>query len=718
MGWRAYVLGVLAVLAVLLGAAPSALAVTQVTCAELPALFGTATGAAFTGEVAQLPAGPCQVNITATNTKAFTLEGTSPGTVLEPAAVAQPIIANGTNNVEFTLTGLTFTGTNGASALSVTATGTPITLTDDTFTDDVGATEGGGAYIAGTSTEATKIADNTFSGDSAAFGGGGLLLAGPGAFTVTGNTFTGNSQTLPVTGSGGGALSIFGQSSSSNTTVLVADNTFGGSAASDGNTSAANGAGALIDLGTGQALTLVGNTFEGNSVAGTATATGPREGGGLWLGLSAGASTYDATQASNTFLDNTISETEVSPPPSNPLPAGGGGEWVSGVDVQSSGDRFEGNRVAVNDGRAPEGGGLGVFAATAAGSTPAQPAAFVGRDDLFTGNSTAAGGWGGAGYVGVILSGDCTGSCPGSTLTLEDSTIVNNSVDAGPASEGGALWGSPSDTLGLANSILYGNTPQPEIYGFGTISLQYSDVCTETGGPAVPSSAGDICANPELNADDTETMASPTVDAGSNAVVPAGLVTDLDGNARILASRETCAGLGPPVVDMGAFEATFTMPIPPCPPAPSLTPILGTTNPTVSGFSQSASKWLEGNALASITRATKKLPVGTTFKFTLSEAATVTLTFEHQAKGRKVGKKCVAVTKHNARKRRCSRTLTAGSIKLAGVAGANRVRFYGRLSKHAKLKPGTYTVVITATAASRTSSSHSLKFTIAAEGKR
>lgn len=51
---------------------------------------------------------------------------------------------------------------------------------------------------------------------------------------------------------------------------------------------------------------------------------------------------------------------------------------------------------------------------------------------------------------------------------------------------------------------------------------------------------------------------------------------------------------------------------------------------------------------------------------------------------------------------------------------ANKVRFPGRLSGHSKLKPGTYTVVITATASSLTSAPHSLIFTIARppKGKR
>jgi hypothetical protein len=40
------------------------------------------------------------------------------------------------------------------------------------------------------------------------------------------------------------------------------------------------------------------------------------------------------------------------------------------------------------------------------------------------------------------------------------------------------------------------------------------------------------------------------------------------------------------------------------------------------------------------------------------------------------------------------------------------VTFQGRLSKHKKLKPGTYTLTITATNSSGKSRSHTAKFTI------
>jgi hypothetical protein len=563
-------------------AAPSAVGVppvTQVTCAELPELFeAAAAGAAKPGEVAQLPAKTCKVNLVATNTNAFTLEGaTGGGTTLEPSSAALPIIHSAVA-VAFTLSGLMFTGANGHAAVSLDGGGgvtlngdkfandhggeggagvvaisstQPTVIAEDTFSDDVGTNDGGALSVVGS--EAVTVTSNTFSNDRALSEGAALFVGGTGAWTIVGNTFTDNVQSESAGGNGGGGLYLVSEASTN--PVQISDNTF------DGNLASGEGAGAFIALAQGRTLTATANTLENNRITGANTANQPRDGAGLFIGLLSGKTSYSVVQADNTFAYNLIDETTAGPPE---LAAGGAGEWVSGVSVQSTADRFVGNRVAVNDGAPPEGGGLGAISAAAVGgspSVPAQPAAFVGRDDLFSGNSTAAGGWGGAIYVGNSATPDCTGTlCPPTSLTLQDSTLVANSVDSGPDSEGGALWGSPGDPLVLTNSIVFANTPQPEIFGFGASTVQFSDVCSEAGGVAVASGEGNICASPELDPEGSESPASPTVDAGSNALVPAGLSTDIAGNPRILSSRMGCGGPLAAVVDMGAFEATLQGP--------------------------------------------------------------------------------------------------------------------------------------------------------------
>lgn len=138
---------------------------------------------------------------------------------------------------------------------------------------------------------------------------------------------------------------------------------------------------------------------------------------------------------------------------------------------------------------------------------------------------------------------------------------------------------------------------------------------------------------------------------------------------------------------------------------PSLKPLA----PTLSRFTQSAPRWREGSALARISSA---MPRGTNFGFTLNEAAVAHLSFTRALSGRSVAGHCVAQTSHNRTKRSCRRTKSAGTLTLSAPAGADRVRFEGRLSSSRKLKPGRYTVALSATAAGLTSAPRSLSFTI------
>lgn len=139
--------------------------------------------------------------------------------------------------------------------------------------------------------------------------------------------------------------------------------------------------------------------------------------------------------------------------------------------------------------------------------------------------------------------------------------------------------------------------------------------------------------------------------------------------------------------------------------------------PVLSGLKQSASKWLEGNSLPrAASRHIHKLPVGTTFSFTLNEAATVQFAFTQSTRGRKVGRSCLAQTRANKRKPSCSRTVTAATLVVAAHAGANSLRFQGHLSGSKKLKPGIYTVVVTATGpGGKSSAPQRLTFTIASK---
>jgi hypothetical protein len=137
--------------------------------------------------------------------------------------------------------------------------------------------------------------------------------------------------------------------------------------------------------------------------------------------------------------------------------------------------------------------------------------------------------------------------------------------------------------------------------------------------------------------------------------------------------------------------------------------------PSISSLSQTAKRWREGNALAHIAakKSKKKLPLGTTFSFALNEPASVTFRFTKRTGGRKVGKSCVAQTKKNKNKRRCTRTVIAGTLTFSAHAGTNKVRFQGLISKHKRLRPGSYTLLVTAAASGKHSTTRTLHFTIA-----
>jgi virginiamycin B lyase len=178
--------------------------------------------------------------------------------------------------------------------------------------------------------------------------------------------------------------------------------------------------------------------------------------------------------------------------------------------------------------------------------------------------------------------------------------------------------------------------------------------------------------------------------------------TSADGQTATASSTYTVLAppvLGPPVVG------------PPVVGPPVVAPVLG-------DLKGSRARWREGNAPTQIaSHNTHGRPrVGTTFTFTLNTPATVRLVFTTTSSGRlaKIKRKhvCAAQTKHNAKLRKCTRTLAAGTVSLNAHSGTNEIVFQGRLSPTRKLKPGTYTVTITATNATGSFKPRSLKFTI------
>ena len=114
-----------------------------------------------------------------------------------------------------------------------------------------------------------------------------------------------------------------------------------------------------------------------------------------------------------------------------------------------------------------------------------------------------------------------------------------------------------------------------------------------------------------------------------------------------------------------------------------------------------------------VTATRHRPPIGTTFRYSLDKAAAVRFDFTKAVRGRYVNGKCVARNSHNKHRHACKRSVIRGTLHFAGHAGVNTVKFFGWLSRSRKLKPGKYTLVITATTPGVGSTSQKLSFTVA-----
>lgn len=87
---------------------------------------------------------------------------------------------------------------------------------------------------------------------------------------------------------------------------------------------------------------------------------------------------------------------------------------------------------------------------------------------------------------------------------------------------------------------------------------------------------------------------------------------------------------------------------------------------------------------------------GTTFRYRVNEVATVRFKIERKSVGRLVGKKCKPQTAKNAAGKKCSIFKRAGSRSQKAKAGANKLKWDGRL-KGKPLPAGSYRATVVAT---------------------
>ncbi len=154
---------------------------------------------------------------------------------------------------------------------------------------------------------------------------------------------------------------------------------------------------------------------------------------------------------------------------------------------------------------------------------------------------------------------EASGGCGGGLHTQEGATpwLTNVTFSGNSAANGSAICNNYSYPI-LANSIVWGN-PGAGLQISGIPDVSYSDI---EGGWSGPSSGGHNIAQDPLFVDAANgnlrlLPGSPAIDAGSNAAVPPGITTDLDGKPRIvdMPGVENNGNPQGPFVDLGAYEA-------------------------------------------------------------------------------------------------------------------------------------------------------------------
>jgi hypothetical protein len=510
-------------------------------------------------------AGSFTLNVGGNDSRSYTIQG-QPGTGagFDGTGVGARILSANNNGssptATLTVSNLVFQNGGGpGSGGAVAFQGDyAVTLSGDTFANNLAPGGGSGGAVdveTQAASAAVTLSNDTFTGNRTGSGpgpssGGAVNIATGGAadtITLSADTFTNNTT---AGGAQGGAVELLpagaGQS------LNVTNSTFRGNTTQSG-----GGAMEVFVTGAAMSVTLTANTFANNAVNGCGAGC-ELDGGALSI-LDVGLGTSPVTQTANTFTGNSITGATQD--------VNGGAESIIGATLNSTDDSFTGNSLqAPVSGHVSKGSALGIENDCTAANPQdvASNLAVAGNSITDGGDTTGANG---------ALSVSCAFGSPGNpnSLRLNDSTISGNRGGGGTT----GIWGEPGDQLTLQNSIVTGNSDgTAELTGFtgtgGSVTATYTDLCN---GTSPFTGNGNICAPPALAGAPAgnvhETYSSPTVDAGSNALVPNGLTTDVYGANRIqprLAGRTA-------TVDMGAAE----LPSVPAPSASITTPASGAT---------------------------------------------------------------------------------------------------------------------------------------------
>ncbi len=151
------------------------------------------------------------------------------------------------------------------------------------------------------------------------------------------------------------------------------------------------------------------------------------------------------------------------------------------------------------------------------------------------------------------------------------------------------------------------------------------------------------------------------------------------------------------------------LPAPPGGPPPGSPATPDTTRPVLSRVSLAPRRFLAGKRVRPRTR--RRPAIGARLRFTLSEAATVTIRIDALLPGRRLRQRCVP-PRRAPRGRVCKRRVRRGALTHAGGQGANRRNLTGRL-RGKRLPPGAYRATLKAKdAAGNVSAPRRVEFTV------
>jgi hypothetical protein len=152
----------------------------------------------------------------------------------------------------------------------------------------------------------------------------------------------------------------------------------------------------------------------------------------------------------------------------------------------------------------------------------------------------------------------------------------------------------------------------------------------------------------------------------------------------------------------------------PLPPAGGGTqqPGAGTTanKPSLTGVSMRRKRFRVGRKPTK-RRVLAAAKAGTAFRFTLSDAADVTITIQRRAAGRRSGGRCKKPTRRLRKRPACVRYVKKGALVPGLKAGRHSIAFSGRIG-HKALKPARYRALLVARNAGGKSKSVKLSFRV------